>query len=119
MLIRDQIRRHKRNIFSIFYNIKVFCVFTLESPQRGGSNENTQYTIVDIKKKIALNYPKSAAMRFFKGTQKRIRNSHGKRAISVRATEVLLYCDVCIQGKQYWPISACSLRSLNRIYTVY
>ena len=31
-------------------------------------------------------------MRFlFQGTQKRVRNSRGKRAISVRATEVLLY----------------------------
>ena len=28
---------------------------------------------------------------FFLGTQARVRNSHGKRAISVRATEVLLY----------------------------
>ena len=30
-------------------------------------------------------------MRFFQGTQERVRNSRGKRAISVRATEVLLY----------------------------
>ena len=30
-------------------------------------------------------------MSFFLGTQERVRNSHGKRAISVRATEVLLY----------------------------
>ena len=28
---------------------------------------------------------------FFQGTQERVRNSRGKRAISVRATEVLLY----------------------------
>ena len=28
---------------------------------------------------------------FFQETQERVRNSHGKRAISVRATEVLLY----------------------------
>ena len=45
----------------------------------------------NIKKKITLNYFKSAAKGFFLGTQKRVRNSHGKRAISVRATEVLLY----------------------------
>ena len=38
-----------------------------------------------------LNYPKSAAMEFFQGTQERVRNSRGKRAISVRAIEVLLY----------------------------
>ena len=30
-------------------------------------------------------------MDFFLGTQERVRNSRGKRAISVRATEVLLY----------------------------
>ena len=35
----------------------------------GDSNENTQYTIFDIKKKITLNYPESAAMEFFQGTQ--------------------------------------------------
>ena len=41
--------------------------------------------------KIILNYLKSAAMRYFQGTQERVRNSRGKRAISVRAIEVLLY----------------------------
>ena len=33
----------------------------------------------------------SSAMGFFLGTQEGVRNSRGKRAISVRATEVLLY----------------------------
>ena len=51
----------------------------------------TRHTIFTIKKKISLDYPKSAAMDFFLETQERIRNSRGKRAISVRATEVLLY----------------------------
>ena len=36
-------------------------------------------------------YPKSAVMGFFQGTQELVRISHGKRAISVPATEVLLY----------------------------
>ena len=82
-----------KRIFSIFYNIKVCCVFSLESPHRGDSDEYTQYTIFNLKKKkkIALNCPNSAAMGFFQGTQARVQNSHGKRAISVRATEVLLY----------------------------
>ena len=79
-------------IFSIFFNVKVCCVFSLESPHRGVSNEYIQYTIFNIKKKITLNYPKSASMGiFFQGTKERVRNSRGKRAISVRATEVLLY----------------------------
>ena len=45
---------------------------------------HTIYHFQYNKKKIALEYfPKSAAMGFFQGTQERVRNSHGKRAISV------------------------------------
>ena len=54
---------HNRNIFSISFNMKVCCVFSLESPHSGDSYGNTQYTIFNIKKKITLNYPKSAAKR--------------------------------------------------------
>ena len=69
-------------------------MFSLESPHRGDSNEYTQYTIFNEENKIALNYLKSAAMGFlFQGTQERVRDSHGKRAIGVRATEVLLYLE--------------------------
>ena len=35
------------------------------------------------KKKIALNCPKSAAVGFFQGAQKRVRNNRGKGAIAV------------------------------------
>ena len=35
--------------------MKVYCVFSLESPQRGDSNEYTQYTIFQYKKE---NIPK-------------------------------------------------------------
>ena len=80
------------DILLIFFNMKVYCVFSLESPHRGDSYKNTQHTIFNRKKKISPNYPKSAAMEFFfQGTQKRVQNSPGKRAISVRAIEVLLY----------------------------
>ena len=34
----------------IFYNMKVYCVFTLESPHRGDSNVYTQYTIFQYEK---------------------------------------------------------------------
>ena len=51
--------------FFIFFNMKVYCVFSLESPHRGDSNHYTQYTIFNIKRKIDLNYLKSAAMGFF------------------------------------------------------
>ena len=40
-------------------------MFSLELPHRGDSNEYTQYTIFNIKKKITLNYPKYAVMSFF------------------------------------------------------
>ena len=45
-----QVSRHNRGIYPIFYNMKVCCVFLLESPHRGDSNEYTQYTIFNIKK---------------------------------------------------------------------
>ena len=40
-------------------------MFALESPHRGDSNENTQYTIFNMNKKNTLNYPKSVAKGFF------------------------------------------------------
>ena len=42
---------HYRDIFLIFFNMKVYCVFSLESPHRGDSNMYTQYTIFCKKKK--------------------------------------------------------------------
>ena len=53
--------------FFIFFNMKVCCVFTLESPHRGDSNEYTQYTIFSMNMKNCPIYPKSAAMGFSKG----------------------------------------------------
>ena len=72
--------------------MKVCCVFSLESPHRGGSYDYTKYIMFNIIKTINLNSPKYAAMDFFRrATQKQVRNSGSKRAISVRATEDLLY----------------------------
>ena len=71
----------------------MLCVIIRIAPSRrfwDDSNEYTQYTIFR-KKKTILTYPKSAAIGFFPGTKKRVGKSRGKRAISVRATEVLLY----------------------------
>ena len=72
-LLLSQVRRHNRDILFIFFSMKVYCVFSLESPQRGDSNEyiieailmsthNTRF--LSVKKKIILNYPKSVAMVF-------------------------------------------------------
>ena len=63
-LLQSQVRRHNRDIFLIFFNMKVYCVFSIESPQPGDSNEYTQCTISYCKQKIILNYPKSATMGF-------------------------------------------------------
>ena len=49
------------DIFSVFFNMKVCCLFSLESPRRGDSNEYTQYTIFNMNKKNTINYAKSAA----------------------------------------------------------
>ena len=41
-------------IYSISFNMKVhvYYVFSLESPHRGNSNQYTQYTIFNMKRKL-------------------------------------------------------------------
>ena len=44
-------------IFFLFYHGIVCCVYSLESPHRGDSNEYTQHTIIVLKiEKISLNF---------------------------------------------------------------
>ena len=54
-LPQHQVKSGNRDIFPIFFNMKVYCVFSLESPHRGDSNEYTQYTILNIENE---NHPK-------------------------------------------------------------
>ena len=68
----------------------VYCLFLLESPHRGDSNDNTQYTISQYEKENHSKLSQICSYGIFQGTEERVRNSRGKRAISVRATEVLL-----------------------------
>ena len=70
--------------------MKVYCVYSLESPHLGASDEYTQYTIFSMNKKNTLNYPKSAAMGFIPRDLRTSSKQPSKRAINVRATEVLL-----------------------------
>ena len=70
--------------------MKVHCVFSLQSPYWGDSNKYIQYTIFDTKKENQPKLFKTAGMGFFEGTQERVRNSRGKPAIGVWATESLL-----------------------------
>ena len=38
--------------------MKIYCVFSLELPQRDNSKEYTEYILIlNIKKKVILNYP--------------------------------------------------------------
>ena len=55
------------------------------------SNEYTQHTISWLNDKFSLNICFLELSEEFEGTQKRVRISHGKRAIGIRAIEVLLY----------------------------
>ena len=82
---------------SIFYNVKVYCVFSLESPHRGTvmSAHKIPFSIFDMNN--TLYYPRSAILGFFQRTHEKVRNSHGKKAISVRATEVVLYFNDVVQ----------------------
>ena len=71
-----QVRRHNRDSFSLFFgfflDMKVCCVFLLESPHRGDSNEYTQYTIFSIKKE---NHPKLSQIcsyEIFQRTQEQV-----------------------------------------------
>ena len=54
MLIIVPGQEAKWDIFSVFFNGKVCCVFSLELLDRGDSNEYTQFTIFSISK-ITLN----------------------------------------------------------------
>ena len=53
------------------------------------STNNVPFSI--CKRKSAEIISNLQLLDFFQGTQERIQNRHGRRAISVRATEVLLY----------------------------
>ena len=47
----------------------VFCVFPLELPHQVDSNEYTQYTTFNLRKKITLNYANSAVMGFLRDSR--------------------------------------------------
>ena len=103
--------------FSIFLNMKVWYVFSLESPHRDDSNEYTQYIIFNIYiKENQLKLSQNLQLfGFLQGTQRRVQNSRGKRAISVRATESLLYVHLLPSWiPQYFQISQIRLNSHNR-----
>ena len=69
-------------------------MFSLGSPHQGDSNEYTQYTIFNIKKKITLNYPKSEAVGF---CSKGLKNKFEIAMVNKPSViEPLKFC--CIKG---------------------
>ena len=60
--------------------VHVHCVLSLEygSLTEAILESTHNISFSTQKKKITLNYSKSAAMGFFEGTQEQVRNSHGK-----------------------------------------
>ena len=51
MLIRVPGQAAMYGYIPVFCNMKVYCVFSLETPHRGDSNKDTQYTFFKKKKK--------------------------------------------------------------------
>ena len=74
------------DIFSIFFDMNVRCVFSLESPHQGDSDEYTNIPFSIYKK----THPKLSMGFFSMGLKKTARNRCGKRVIRVRATKGLL-----------------------------
>ena len=73
--------------------MKVYCVYTLESPHWGDSNVYTQYTIFQYEKeKTPLIIPNLQLWDFFQGTQDWVRKSRGKRAISFEPLKFYCIC---------------------------
>ena len=106
-------------------------MFSLESPHRVHTIYHFQY-----EKENHPILPQICSYRiFFLRTQERVRNSHGKRVSSVRATEVLLYMQKCyhfwqknceeisakvsynFSGKQKCQIDFVSIVNLNKPLT--
>ena len=54
--------------------MKVCCVFSLESPHRGDSNEYKQHTSINIIKKITLNYSKYNNVSSYKNLSWELKN---------------------------------------------
>ena len=80
-----------------------------KSEKRKAKNENqTNFTLLQICKYVYL----------FLGSQERVRNSHGERAISVRAIEVLLYngLNVFRSGKYFRAQENISATNLPKVW---
>ena len=64
-------------------------MISIESPHKRDFYKYTQYTIFNIRRKIDLNYLKSAVMGFFPRDSSMSSKQPCKRAISVRAIDTV------------------------------
>ena len=80
-------------------------MFSLQSPHRGDSNEYTQHTIFNIKKKTILNHPKSADIGFSKG----LKNKFETAVVNEPSVfePLKFYTVVCRLGEAASPLIFC------------
>ena len=95
---------HNTDIFLIFFNIKVCCVFSLESPHRGDSNECTKYTIFNIKKKE--NHAKLSQICSYHIFSKGLKNEFETAVVNEPSMfkPLKFYC-ICFLEKQVLPLT--------------
>ena len=73
-------------------------MFSLESPQRGDSDEYTQYVIINIKKKITLNYPKCNNVCTYGIFSQGLKNEFDKAVVNEPSVfEPLKFYCICFQ----------------------
>ena len=84
---------HNRDIFSIFFNMKVYCVFSLESPHRGDSNKYIHYIHYTMFK--TKRYPISAAIGFFEGTKNEFETAVVNDSSVFEALKFYCICKLC------------------------
>ena len=58
---------HKREIFRLFFNMEIYCVFSLESPHGGDSNANINLPFSILKKTITRTIPNLQPGDYFRG----------------------------------------------------
>ena len=82
-------------IFLIFYNMKIYCVFTLESPHRGDSNEYTQYTIFQYEKE---KHPKLSQICSYGNFSEGLKNEFERAVVKPSVFEPLkFYCTLNLE----------------------
>ena len=67
------------DIFPTFFNMKVYCVFTLESPRWGDSKEYIQYTIFQY---INEKHPKLSKICSYGIFSKRLKNEFERAMVN-------------------------------------